>query len=181
MVTESSENESINSEPNYVIRKNDSSVESVASLEKLRLDNPNRPIFGHLNINSIRNKFEMLPNIIQGKLDILLVSETKIDISFPSGQFIIPGFTPPYRFDKNSKGRGLLLYLREDIPSKIIFVFKLPIEGFQIEVNVCIKKWLLDCFYNLHKTYISDFLKEISKVLDLTTANYEHLCSMGDT
>ena len=66
----------INSEPNNVIRKNDSSAESIASLEKLRLENTNRFIFGDLNINSIKNKFELLTNIIQGKLDILLVSET---------------------------------------------------------------------------------------------------------
>ena len=125
-------------------------------------------------------KFEMLTNIIQGKLDILLVSETKIDISFPSGQFIIPRFVPPYRFDRNNKGGDLLLYLREDIASKIIFVFKLPIDCFLIEVNLCRTKWFLGCFYNPHKTYISDFLKEISKVLDLTTANYEHLFFMGD-
>ena len=76
MITESNENESINSEPNNLIRKNDSSPESVASLEKLRLENTNRFIFGDLNINSIKNKFELLTNIIQGKLDILLVSET---------------------------------------------------------------------------------------------------------
>ena len=82
----------------------------------------------------------MLTSIIQGKFGILLVLETKIDISFPSGQFIIPGFAPPYRFDRNSKGGGLLLYLREDIHSKVIFVLKLPIEGFIIEVNVCRKK-----------------------------------------
>ena len=81
----------------------------------------------------------MLTNIIQGKPDVLLVSETKIDISFPSGQFVIPGFAPPYRFDRNSKRGGLLLYLTEDILSKIIFVFKLPIEGFLIEVTVCKK------------------------------------------
>ena len=76
----------------------------------------------------------MLTNIIQGKLDILLASKIKIDKSFPSGQFIIPGFAPPYRFDRNSKGEDLLLYMRENIHSKIIFVFKLPIEGFLIEV-----------------------------------------------
>ena len=113
-----------------VIRKNDSSAESVAFLEKLRLENPNRLIFGHSNINSLRNKFEILTNIIQGKLDIFLVSETNIDIYFPSGQFIIPGFAPPYRFDRNSKGGGLLLYLREDIASKIIFVFKFQLRVF---------------------------------------------------
>ena len=73
MLTESSENESVNSDPYYVIRKNDSSAESVASLEKLRLENPNRLIFGHLNINSVKNKFGMLTKIIQRKLDILLV------------------------------------------------------------------------------------------------------------
>ena len=71
MLTESRENESINSDRNYVIRKNDSSAEFVASSEKLRLENPNRFIFGHLNINSIRNNFEMLTNIIQGKLNII--------------------------------------------------------------------------------------------------------------
>ena len=38
MLTESSENESIDPDPNYVIRTNDSSAESVASLEKLRSD-----------------------------------------------------------------------------------------------------------------------------------------------
>ena len=72
------------------------------------------------------------------------------------------------------------MHLRDDIPSKIIFVFKFPTDRFLIEVNVCRKKWLLGCFYNPHKTYISDFLKEISKVLDLATANYKHLFIMGD-
>ena len=55
MLTEFSENESVNSDPNYVIRKNGSSTESVASLEKLRLENPNRLIIVHLNINSETN------------------------------------------------------------------------------------------------------------------------------
>ena len=76
-------------------------------------------------------------------------------------------------------GRVLLLYLREDIPSKMIFVFKLPMEGFLIEVNVCRKKWFLGYFCKPHQP-ISDFLKEISKVLGLTTANYEHLLIMGN-
>ena len=42
-----------------------------------------------------------------------------------------------------------------------------------MEVNVCRKKWLPGCFYNPHKTSISDFLNEISKVLDLTTAYHD--------
>ena len=153
MLTESSENESSNSDPNYAIRKNDSSAEFVASLEKLCLENINRLIFGHLNIKSIRNKLGLLTNVIQGKFDILLVSETKIDIYFPSGQFIIPGFATPYRFDRNRKGGGLLFCLREVVAR---------------------------LFLQSSKNLFSDFLKEISKVLELPTSNCEHFSIMGD-
>ena len=44
--------------------------------------------FGH-NINSLRNKFEMLSVIVQNKLEILLISETNVDPSFPLRQFVI--------------------------------------------------------------------------------------------
>ena len=81
----------------------------------------------------------------------MLIPETKIDISFPTGQFIIPGIDLPYQFDRNSKGGRFLLYLKEDIPSKIIFAFKIPIEGLLIGINVCRKKWLLGCFTILAK------------------------------
>ena len=35
-----------------------------------------------------------------GNVDILMVTETKIDESFPTSQFFISGFTSPYRFDR---------------------------------------------------------------------------------
>ena len=50
-------------------------------------------------------------------------SEKKLDDSFPKGQFLIKGFTEPYRLDRNSQGGGIMLFIREDIPSKL-----LPIE-----------------------------------------------------
>ena len=79
----------------------------------------NELILGHLNINSIPNKFEVLKFMIDNNIDIFLISETKLDDSFPSAQFLIKGFSALYRFDRNSKGVGLLFYIREDIPSKI--------------------------------------------------------------
>ena len=55
----------------------------------------------------------MLPEIAHDKLDILLVSETKVDPSFPSSQFAMDGFSFPFRLDRNSLGGGIMLFVRE--------------------------------------------------------------------
>ena len=47
------------------------------TLQNIRLGNPNRIMIGQLNINSIRNNFEMLTSIITNEIDVLLLSETK--------------------------------------------------------------------------------------------------------
>ena len=68
-------------------------------LKNLRMKNTNKIIIGHLNINSIRNKIFMLADIVRNNIDILLISETKIDNSFPKSQFLLHGFSEPYRLD----------------------------------------------------------------------------------
>ena len=55
----------------------------------------NKLIFAHLNINSVRNKFEFLAEQIKGKINILMISETKIDESFQQRNFLIDGFSSP--------------------------------------------------------------------------------------
>ena len=90
------------------------------TLHEIKIKNPDRLIIGHLNVNSLRNKFEMLEELIKDKIDIFLISETKLDSSFPSGQFVIKGYSTPFRLDRNQNGGGLLLYVREDIPCKIL-------------------------------------------------------------
>ena len=87
-------------------------------IKDLRNQNPFRVIIGHININSIRNKFEPLVSFINNNLDILMISETKTDDTFPDSQFLIKGFSVPYRLDRTAKGGGILLYIREHILSK---------------------------------------------------------------
>ena len=53
----------------------------------LRIRNLNKIVVGHLNINSIRNKFNFLAHQVKGNIDILMISETKLDESFPPSQF----------------------------------------------------------------------------------------------
>ena len=47
-----------------------------------------------------------------------MISETKLDLLFPGGQFLINGFSESYRLDRNSNGGGILLYIRKDTASK---------------------------------------------------------------
>ena len=52
------------------------------TLKKLKIKNLNRVINSQINISSIRNKIELLSEAVLGIIDILMVSETKIDMSF---------------------------------------------------------------------------------------------------
>ena len=66
---------------------------------------------GHLKSNSIRSKFEMLQFLPASNIDILMISESKPDGTFPSSQFQIYSFRTPYRLDRNHRGGGILLFL----------------------------------------------------------------------
>ena len=96
------------------------SFDAKSMLKEMKAQLSDKLILGHLNVNWIRKKFEALTFIIDNNIDMFLISETKLDDSFPSAQFLIKGFSAPYRVDRNSKGGGLLFYIREDIPSKIL-------------------------------------------------------------
>ena len=63
---------------------NNNSLDDMLVLKNLRVSNPNDIIVGHLNINFIRNKFEMLSLSVAQYVDISMLSETKLDSSFPS-------------------------------------------------------------------------------------------------
>ena len=89
-------------------------------LHKIRIKNVNRIVIGSLNINSLPAKFDQLKEVIGKNLDILTIQETKLDSSFPPQQFIIEGYSEPYRLDRNRDGGGVLIYVREDIPSKLL-------------------------------------------------------------
>ena len=60
--------------------------------------------------------------ILKDNMDILIITETKLDESFPIGQFFMNGFSSPFRLDRDRNGGGILLYIREDIPSKLLAI-----------------------------------------------------------
>ena len=153
-------------------------LDPCSHIENNRSKNPKRLIIALVNISSLRNKFDSLLEILQSNGAILLISETKIDSSFPTDQFNIEDYTT-YRLDRNSNGGGILLYVREDIPSTLLNT-ELLIEGFCIEINIRKKKWLLVCTYNPNKNLISNHLKEIGKNLDNYSSKYDNFILLGD-
>ena len=48
-------------------------------------------------------KFESVVKDISSSVDLLMLSETKMDDKFPKGQFLIKGFGGPFRIDRNVK------------------------------------------------------------------------------
>ena len=100
--------------------ENNSETSVFETLKNIKNKNANRITIAQLNINSIRNKFDFLKEMVCDNVDILLITETKIDSSFPIAQFQIDGYTTPYRLDRDENGGGILLYVRDDIPSKTI-------------------------------------------------------------
>ena len=107
-------------------------------LKEIRVKNVNKIVIGTLNINSLAPKYEQLREIIGQHIDILTIQQTKLDSSFPTQQFTLPGYSKPYRLDRNREGGGVLIYVREDIPSKLLnkHNFTRNVEGMFVEINL---------------------------------------------
>ena len=127
----------------------------------------------------MRNKFESLQHIINKNIDVLLLSETKIDSFFPSVQFHLEGYADSHRLDRNANGDRILLYIKENIPSKLLNT-DLSIERFFVEIRLRKKKWLLCSPYNPKKNLIANHLNCTGRNLDLQLGQYENFILMGD-
>ena len=85
---------------------------------------------------------------------------------------MINGYSEPYRFDRNRNEGGVLIYIREDIPSKLLAIISYHIEGIFVELNLRKKKCLL--FGSYHPPSQSDehFFHQVKKVLDIYSKLY---------
>ena len=83
--------------------------------------------------------------------DILIITETQLDDTYPISQFHTDSYSMPYRLNRNRNGGGIIIYVREDIPSKVLrkYLFPNDIEGIFVEINFRKSKWLLCDTYHL--------------------------------
>ena len=97
------------------------------------------------------------------------------------GQFGIDGFSTSFRIDRNKEGGGVIIYIRSDIPCKMLKT-QLPksMKGTFTELNLRSKKWLLFSGYNPRKELTIIFLNKVGIHLDNLIGNYDNLILIGD-
>ena len=161
----------------YYSKENDKEI-----LTSINIKNKNRFILAQLNINSLRNKFDSLKYLIQDKFDVLVITETKLDESFPSTQFSIDGFSNPVRLDRTSLGGGIMIFIRQNIPYKVLE--KIPSENDDesifLEIKIRNSKWLLIAGYNPKKPRIGNYIQNIETTLNKFINKYDNIIMMAD-
>ena len=119
-------------------------------LKKTRIENINNVIIANLNINSLPKTFDDLKGLVTWRLNILIITEIKLDNTFPVSQFHIDGYSKPCRLDRNKNGSGIIIYVREDIPNRMLTKHNFPdnITGLFIELNFRKCNWLSGRMYH---------------------------------
>ena len=104
-------------------------------IKKLSIRNPNKIIIENLNINLLLNTFEQSKDIVMQYIDILALTETKLDATFTKAQFLLNGFSEPYRLDRSRNGGGVMIYIHENVPSKLLAIHVFPLEDLFVGFN----------------------------------------------
>ena len=151
-------------------------------LTELKSKNSERPVIAHLNINSISSKFEPLCSMVKDSIDFLVITESKLDDTFPQGQFQIEGFTRPIRLDRNRDGGGLIIFIRDGLTCREIKPRSLypELECTLLELSIRQSKWLVVVGYNPQKENIGSFLEKLSGEVDKHLPKYDNLLMLGD-
>ena len=150
-------------------------------LRDIRRKHPKNVVIAHININSLRLKFVALQELLHdGLVDVLAIQETKLDASFPHSQFHVPGYRI-FRKDRTSRGGGIMLYVRSDIPARIKDELTITsAEDITLEITINKKKWILKSIYRPPKTNVTNFMTELHNMTDKAFTASENLVIFGD-
>ena len=91
------------------------------------------------------------------------------------------GFSVPYRYNRNGKDDGLLLYIREDTQYKLLISkSKCNTETLSVAVNLRKRKWFLNCSYNPHQNLILNHLECLNRLIDERSSSFDNVVFIGD-
>ena len=132
---------------------------------------PRKLIAGHLNINSMRYKFDVIKPLLAEKIvDILFMSETKLDSSFRDELFQVESYRLERR-DPNEFGGGVAAFVRTDRNAADWIFF------YEVKINEI--KWAFLCIYRLPSQSNDIFSQELFKCLDKCSTLYDNHIPFG--
>ena len=120
--------------------------------------------------------------MIDENIDIICISETKLYDSFPASNFLIPGYSSPFCLDVSSTSGGILVFIKENIPSKLLTKLTIPsnLQILPIEVNLRKTKWLILPIYKPPSTTENYFLDHMNRLIEYYTSEYDNILTLGD-
>ena len=150
------------------------------SVQAHRCKNPKNIIIGRLNVNSLRNKLVAVDELRKNKIDTCLISETKADESFLNQQFKLNGYKM-FRKDRHRFGGGLIFFVNEQIPIKILSLEAIPmdIELLLLEFTVKNQRCLCVGIYRPPSQNQKYFIDHLSKKLSQLSCQYDKTMLIG--
>ena len=137
----------------------------------------------HLNINSVRNKFPEISELLNVNLcDVLFLSETKLDQSFCDGQFRLDDYKM-FRNDRNEHGGGLMCYVKSDVTHRRRYDIEYNengIESMVIEHYLNKSKCFVICIYKPPATNVSYLKSAIDVMCSKCLLEGQFLNLLGD-
>ena len=121
-------------------------------------------MISYLNINSLQNKIIDLREFLKHiPLDYFVLSETKLDNSFPCAQFQIFIYEIKARRDENKYGGGLIEFVKKGLIFKRLRICEtVNSECICSELTISNKKWVY------FRVYPAPFSRKFGTVLSRT-------------
>lgn len=132
----------------------DKSINEISSnlsfgFNKKKIRNPNKIWTENLNINPLTSKFEQFGYVIMKFIDIHGLTETRLDIIFPTMHILANEYLEPRRPDRNKNDGKVIIYTRQDIHSKLTFLMI----------------WKVSLFYSISGKVSGYFLEHTTDIL----------------
>ena len=136
----------------------------------------------HINAGSLKSKHTILYQLLStSKMDVIMVSESWLNLHIPSSFVSIPGFLL-YRNDRKDRvGGGVCVFVKENLHAKSVFSSSLcPIEFVCIEIKNESEKCLLVTVYCPPCKFKDENIKEFEETLIRLSRSYTKILIGGD-
>lgn len=138
---------------------------------------------GHLNARSLSTGFDHFSNLVlENNFDILCVSETWLNANIPTHIINIPGFNF-VRKDRNGRGGGIGVYVKNEIKYTSVFANFCTIDGIEYmctEIKTGNSNLLLCTIYRTPGNNCNVFIEFLDDFLSYVAPQYENILLLGD-